>query len=236
MRITKETRNIIEQRTCPEHFQDRITQAGGLNKFGDPNFKIVWAQSETSWQGGHWNNEDGSFTGYRKVLKGDGLPHWMLMQYIEAGKSAQMPFLPAEGPYSWYLNTKCPDTGLQILGEFPYNGSYQIVMPLITKNVVGGELIIDTMSLSARIISIMIPIIKNSMKVTLAAKLRSMEEDREREKLDRTNMIQDMVRDIKINPNLHASWLDDRQRKLEAAARMNKALPNQGFFQSNRPL
>ena len=237
MRLNSITRKIVEPRKkCPEHFQGRITMAGGINRYGNPNFKLVWAQTEIMWQGGHWNNDEGSFTGYRKVLKGDGLPHWMLLQFCEAGKSLDMPFFPAEGPISWRMNTICPETGLQVLGEFPYRGSYQIAMNLITKNFVNGELIIDVLPLTSKIINIMIPIIKTAKKVSLKSKIQAMKDEAEKIKEEERQMILDMRNDIKINPNKFLPWLEDKERKLEAAAGRLKPFAHQGFFQSNKPL
>src|ERR1700743_1729701 len=123
----------IERLQCPKHFQDRITQIGGLNRYGDPNFKLAWAQTETTRQGGEWSNEDEHFVGYRDCYLGDGLPHWMLLQWADAGKSIQLPHLRPQSDVAFYAENLCLKTGMQILGEYPYHGSYQIALPLVAK-------------------------------------------------------------------------------------------------------
>jgi hypothetical protein len=233
---------VKERIQCPEEFQQRINEVAGFNRYGEPNYKLVWAQTETQIQGGHWNNEDGSFTGYREILKGDGLPHWMLMQWTDAGKSAEMPHLEGEGPVLWYINNTDTQTGLSYLGEYPYHGSYQIVLTLCAKWFDDGKLCIEPMPLTTDILNLMIPIIEASMTVSLKAKLKYMEEEEEREEKQRVTDFEDMYRDIRINPNLCASWLEDKQRKIEqtwnsALVQKAQAMRSKGnSFQSNHQL
>ena len=69
-------RSIHPQRLVEptEFYQERITQVGGLSRYGEPMFKIAWAQSYTVRQGGQWEAEGETFTGYKDVLLGDGHP------------------------------------------------------------------------------------------------------------------------------------------------------------------
>lgn len=63
--VTRETHE------CPETIQHRLTLAGGLNRFGDPNYRFVWSGSRLMWLGGMW--WDGKFE-KRQVPK--HLPPW----------------------------------------------------------------------------------------------------------------------------------------------------------------
>ena len=165
-----------ERLECPERYQRRITQVGGLNRYRKPMYKIAWAQTETTRQGGEWDNDDEHFVGYRDVLKGDGLPHWMLMQWCDAGKTAEMPHMAPESDAYWYSLNTCPKTGLSILGEYPYQGSYQIVLPLLAKVFQNGQLYIEAFPLSTEIVEMMVPVIRASMELSIQAKMKFMKD------------------------------------------------------------
>lgn len=36
-----------ERRRCPQEFQRRVTRAGGINRYGKPNFDIIWGETAT---------------------------------------------------------------------------------------------------------------------------------------------------------------------------------------------
>ncbi len=226
----------VERLRCPEHFQERITEAGGRNRYGDPMFKLAWAQTATMRQGGEWNNEDGYFVGYRDVYLGDGLPHWMLLQWADAGKSIELPFLPAQSDQGWYAENQCPKTGLQILGGYPYHGRYQIAMNLVAKWFDGGHLHIHPYPLDAEIVNMMVPVIKASLKVSLEAKLRFMRECREQDDAEYAKAVDDVWHGIRRKSTLAAtSWLEDKQRAIERnfnAAVLTRMARGGKFFQS----
>lgn len=228
-----------ERLRCPEHFQRRITQVGGLNKYRKPNFKLAWAQTETVHQGGEWEAEGETYTGYQEVLKGDGHPHWMLMEWVDAGKSAELPHLNPIVDSAWYYENECPKTHLSLLGEYPYQGSYQIVLPLLAKVRIDNKLYIEAFPLSNEIIDMMVPIIKASMEVSLQAKMMFMKEDREREEDERSKVFEDVYQSIKRKSTLSSTaWLEDKQRSIErhynaAAVAM---LARNRRLQTSRPL
>jgi len=212
-----------ERLQCPEHFQARLTRAGGLNRYGQPNFRLAWAQTETTRQGGRWEAEGEWFTGYRDVLLGDGLPHWMLLQWADAGKSAAMPHLPPESDGAWYEANKCPVTGLSLLGRYPYQGSYQIALQLMAKWVVKDsagrpQLRIHAFPLSTQIIDMMVPIIKATREISIQAKLQAMDDDREKEQERYAKTVEDIYQDAKLSASARASkWIEDKARSIENA-------------------
>ena len=72
---------------CPEEFQERLTDIGGVNPYDEPNFLLVWSQGggehSTYRAGGAWNIEGlPSFKGYRDLLVGGGVPCWALFSGI----------------------------------------------------------------------------------------------------------------------------------------------------------
>lgn len=207
----------------PAHFQDRLTRAGGLNRYGQPYFRLAWAQTETTRQGGRWEAHGEWFTGYRDVLLGDGLPHWMLLQWADAGKSIQMPFLQPEGDGAWYEANKCPATGLSLLGGYPYQGHYEIALPLrakwFEKDARGNPILrLHAFPLSTQIIDMMVPIIKASKDISLRAKLMSMDDDKEKQESEYEKMVEDIYQDAKLSASARASkWIEDKARSIERA-------------------
>ena len=207
----------------PAHFQQRLTRAGGLNRYGLPNFRLAWAQTETIRQGGRWEADGEWFTGYRDVLLGDGLPHWMLLQWADAGKCIEMPLLPPESDGAWYEANKCPITGLSLLGGYPYGGHYQIALQLrakwVTKNSKGEpSMHIHAFPLSRQIIDMMVPIIKASREISVQAKLMSMDEDREKQDLEYAKTVEDIYQDAKLSASARSSkWIEDKARGIERA-------------------
>jgi len=234
------TRHLIERLQPPEHFQRRLTRAGGVNRYGQPNFRLAWAQTETTRQGGRWESYGEWFQGYRDVLLGDGLPHWMLLQWADAGKSAAMPHLPPEGDGAWYEANRCQATGLSLLGGYPYQGSYQIALQLMAKWTEKDArgvpaLRIAAFPLSTEIIDMMVPIIKATREVSIQAKLMSMDETKEKEQTEYAKRVEDIYQDAKLSASARASsWIQDKARSIEKAwnAAMITNLQQKGkFFQ-----
>jgi hypothetical protein len=213
----------VERLKCPQHFQDRLTRTGGRNRYGQPFFRLAWAQTETTRQGGQWEADGEWYTGYRDVLLGDGLPHWMLLQWADAGKSIQMPTLHPEGDGAWYEANRCPKTGLSLLGGYPYQGSYQIALPLrakwFEKTPQGAPILrLHAFPLSTQIIDMMVPIIKATREISLKAKLMSMDEDKEKEEIEYSKTVEEVYQDAKLSASARSSkWIEDKARSIERA-------------------
>ena len=47
---------IREQHIAPGWVTRQLTLAGGLNRYGEPNYRIVWGWSRLGWVGGLWND------------------------------------------------------------------------------------------------------------------------------------------------------------------------------------
>ena len=229
----------VERQHCPEHFQDRLTEVGGTNRYGKPNFRLAWAQTETTRQGGEWEAAGDYFKGYREILLGDGLPHWMLLQWADAGKSIEMPHLPPESDVAWYINNKCAKTGLSLLGEYPYHGSYQIALQLVAKWFDKGNLHLHAFPLSTEIVEMMVPIIKASMAVSTEAKLQFMRDEHEKDDDAFAKKVEDIHLGVRRNPCLASTkWLEDKQRSIEKhanAAFLTMLSRNHRFQAERRP-
>lgn len=230
-------RDNPERLECPAEYQARITEVGGLNRYDEPNFKLVWAQTETTRQGGEWEAAGDWFQGYRDILLGDGLPHWMLLQWADAGKCIEMPFLQPESDIAFYSANKCQKTGLQLLGEYPYHGKYHICLQLIAKWFVKGELCLKAFPLSTEIVEMMVPIIKASMEVSVQAKMQFLKDQQEKDDDEYAKTVDDIYQSTRRNPLLASTkWLEDKQRSIEktANAAFITMLARNRFFQSDR--
>ncbi|MFP5230776.1 MAG: hypothetical protein ACLGXA_24430 [Acidobacteriota bacterium] len=219
--------------------QERISQVGGLNRYDEPVYKLAWAQTETMIQGGEWEAEGDTHIGYRRVYLSDGLPHWVLLKWVDAGKSLEMPFLPAQGPASYYAENRCPKTGLQILGGYPHHGSYKIALPLVAKWFEKGELRIHAYPLDTEIVEMMSPVIQASMILPLEAKMRFMKEEDEKDEIEREKQFDAVYNDIKLSNAARASdWVQDKARQIERTfnAALVMKLHRNRRFQSDRPI
>jgi hypothetical protein len=126
---------VRETHACPPEVQDRLTRAGGVNRFGEPNFRVVWNGSRLGWIGGWWTIRDdqGEEIGHRFEMRYEPkwLPpwdRWILETYR-----------PPEwfgSPWLWDLQTTAyahPPQGLPslpALGPYPARGDYLFVTSL----------------------------------------------------------------------------------------------------------
>ena len=178
----------IERNVCPEEFQQAIADAGGYNRYGDANFKIYWGQTETFRAGGIWTAPgEPVFEGYRDLVLGLNEPCWILVQWNPPEKYGT--------PESYYVRNYDPETNLQILGEFPYAGRYETVLPLIWKGMVNGRLVIEHMRLSSLLIDMVIPVMIEAEHITAARKRAIMLEHKELEDRRQTARIEASLRD-----------------------------------------
>jgi hypothetical protein len=148
-----------EQRRCPPEFQDRITRSFGRNRFGEPNFKIVWAQSEFMRMGNVWRDVHGNERhGYRDVYALSAQPCWVIMRWR-----------PPEDfgtPDLYYYRTWDDFSKLYITGEYPWKGRYVSLVSLHRKTFVNGNLIIDSFPLSHVLIDKLLPMMIAAKQMT----------------------------------------------------------------------
>lgn len=152
-----------ERRQCPPEFQARLTRMFGKNEFGDPRFKIVWAQSQFIRVGNQWIDKIGNKRiGYRERFQVHGMPCWVIMRWQSPVKYGS--------PALYYANTymaaekiqfedRAYDSaeGFYVTAEYPWRGRYESIQPLISKEIVGGKLVITHFPLSHYLIDTLIP-------------------------------------------------------------------------------
>ena len=131
-------RRLAERLECPEGVTRFLTDVFGVNRFGEPLFRIIWGQTETMQVAGRW--------GYEDKLIGHNQPCWILQRW--------MPPELYGTPEMYYTLTADPGTGLAMLGEYPEQGRYETIVMLQEKRYDSstGQLIIETIPLNEEIV------------------------------------------------------------------------------------
>jgi len=171
-----------EIHVCPQYYQDILTRIGGRNRYDEPNFKLVWAQYETYVAGGEWSVDEAYYRGYRKLLLGSGEPCWTLIQWHDA--------IEYGTPEAYYVRNYDESTGLQILGEYPYGGRYEVVYNLRWHTMENGKLTFHTMPLNNTLIDKVLPIMLMARGISWLKTKAAAEELKRREEDEKTRMIE----------------------------------------------
>lgn len=176
---------------CPEEFQARLTEVGGVNRYDEPNFLLVWSQGgdkEATYRaGGSWEVEGlPSYKGYRDLLVGGGVPCWALLQWHDA--------IEYGTPEMYYVQNYDEDTGLQTLGEYPYQGRYQMLYNLRWTERVGNELKFEAMPLNSYLLDTIVPIILDARDISWEKTKAAMLDLKAREDAADAAMIEDVMR------------------------------------------
>lgn len=217
-----------ERRLCPDEFQECINERFGLNRFGGPNFKLVWGQTEYVTMAGNGC--------YQDELLCHGNPCWNILRWIPPETFGTPDF--------FYEQSIDPETGLSTLGEYPHEGRYEILQPLTHRQVIGDELIVEHFPLSYQIIDLMIPMFVRSQEVT-ALELRLAQEEQERmENAEIVDSIADRLEEempAYVHPvsyagqAMHTSRLtrkmDEISRQWDRLPKRLLREPKKGFFQ-----
>lgn len=112
----------------PKTLETRLIAVGGLNRFGDANFRVVWGPDRLTWVGGEWaifdenGNETGHVTEERQVQK-----------YFPADRFYLEKWMPPEHygfKEAWEANQIETVDGIRIpnLGPYPSRGEYELSM------------------------------------------------------------------------------------------------------------
>ncbi len=118
--------NVIrETHEAPASIQRRVTLAGGANRYGEPNFRVVWGGSRLTWIGGRWTDRDAHGNAIREAIELRQVPKYAPLDrwHIER-------WTPPESygsPELWYRQTVEVEDGIRIpaLGPYPSRGEYE---------------------------------------------------------------------------------------------------------------
>ena len=118
-------RVLRETHDTPETVAHRLARAGGINRFGEANYRAVWGWNRLAWIGGKFEDRDEHGA--------------LLRERIEVRKEPKYPavnrwhierWLPPEtygSPRTWYAQTIERENGVSIpaLGPYPSRGEYE---------------------------------------------------------------------------------------------------------------
>ena len=116
---------LRETHNAPASLELRLGCAGGLNRFGEPNFRVVWGWSRLTWIGGKWTDADAHGNVTREIIELREVP-----KYFPHDRWHIERWLPPESygsPQQWYEQTIERADGILIpaLGPYPRRGEYE---------------------------------------------------------------------------------------------------------------
>jgi hypothetical protein len=119
IRVTRETHD------APAEIQERVERAGGLNYFGEANFRVVWGASRLTWIGGRWTDRDAHGNVLRETIETRRVPKYLPLERWHIERWA-----PPESygsPEQWLAQTTEIEDGIRIaaLGPYPSRGEYE---------------------------------------------------------------------------------------------------------------
>jgi hypothetical protein len=154
-----------EKRFPAREYVDHINRIGGMNRYNEPNFKIVWGQNETDLVYGVDGNGK---KGQHIILKHDGIPAW----FIDCWKPPEI--IP---PELWYAVTWDWEADAPGIGQYPERGMY-IPAPfnLFVRSFKGDRMIIDAMPLTHWVIDLFVPNLLKEQESTYAQRKAAIEQ------------------------------------------------------------
>ena len=129
---------IRETHRAPASVARRLEIAGGVNRFGRPNYRAVWGWSRLGWIGGKWEDRGASGELVREVValrrEPKYTPHdrWHLERWVAPEAYGS--------PREWYAQTIERANGVSVpaLGPYPERGEYEHCFTLAGP---GGEFV-----------------------------------------------------------------------------------------------
>lgn len=116
---------LRETHDTPSNIAHRLARAGGINRFGEPNYRAVWGWNRLAWIGGKFEDRDEHGTLLRECIELREEPKYPAVNrwHIER-------WLPPEAygsPRQWYSQTVERTNGVSIpaLGPYPSRGDYE---------------------------------------------------------------------------------------------------------------
>jgi len=231
---------VSESRQCPKEFQDRIDRMFGKNKFGGPIYKIAWAQSETQKMAFSRFTDRGDVSGYEQRLKGSNTPCWMIMRWKDPSHYGS--------PDLFYSNTFMDGMNLYFMGDYPWQGRYEILYMMCRKEFVNGKLEVNALPLDHLFIDKIIPLLIECQYMTLFERQAAAQMEKEYLRKQEVNELADrMMNDLPAwygpvsysNQGCRTSLLDTMmdkiQKRWEKMSGYGRPVFAKGMAQGNRP-
>jgi hypothetical protein len=116
---------LRETHEAPASIDQRILRAGGTNRYGEPNFRVVWGGSRLTWIGGRWTDRDASDNVIREAVELRQVPKYFPHERWHIERWTPPEFYGS--PELWYEQTVEVEDGIRILalGPYPARGEYE---------------------------------------------------------------------------------------------------------------
>jgi hypothetical protein len=116
---------LREIHEAPASVQERVSRAGGANRYGEPNFRVVWGGARLAWIGGRWTDRDAHGNVVRQAIELRRVP-----KYLPEDRWHIERWMPPESygsPDDWCAQTTEVEDGIRIpaLGPYPSRGEYE---------------------------------------------------------------------------------------------------------------
>jgi hypothetical protein len=116
---------IREKYEAPESVTRRLMMAGGVNRYGEANYRVVWGWSRLAWIGGKFEDRDEAGRLVREVVELRQEP-----KYAQLNRWHVERWVPPEAygsPRLWYAQTVEREDGVSVpaLGPYPERGEYE---------------------------------------------------------------------------------------------------------------
>lgn len=114
-----------ERHETPENVAERLKAAGGVNRYGEANYRVVWGWNRLTWIGGKFEDRDESGALLREVVELRQEP-----KYPQVNRWHVERWVPPEAygsPRAWHAQTVERDGGVSVpaLGPYPERGEYE---------------------------------------------------------------------------------------------------------------
>ena len=116
---------IREKRETPDNVSHRLSFVGGVNPYGEPNYRVVWGWNRLGWIGGKFADHDGAGNLLREVVELRWEP-----KYPQVNRWHVERWVPPEAygpPRAWYAQTleRADGQSIPALGPYPQRGEYE---------------------------------------------------------------------------------------------------------------
>jgi hypothetical protein len=123
---------IREIHETPRDVRERVTTAGGRNRLGEPNFRVVWGGARLTLIGGRWTDRDAHGNVIRERVELREVPKYLPLDRWHVER-----WVPPEAygsPEEWYRRTMEVEDGIRFpaLGPYPSRGEYEHCFTLQT--------------------------------------------------------------------------------------------------------
>jgi len=120
---------LCERQVAPVWANEYLASVGGLNRFGEPNLRVIWSNSRLGFVGGKFEERDEEGALLREKFALNFMPkypiedRWLIEQWIPPEKFGT--------PQSWWAQTKPAadfkeEGNIPQLGPYPSRGEYQL--------------------------------------------------------------------------------------------------------------